>query len=50
MKHVIVFLGVIGMCLAVFAWIENDKIEQIAAQKKVQQDMTVQVGELSEVK
>ncbi|MFK5969702.1 MAG: hypothetical protein QM487_06220 [Candidatus Marithrix sp.] len=50
MKHVIVFLGVVGICLAVFAWVENDKIEQIAAHKKAQQDMTVQVGELSEVK
>ncbi|MBE9561476.1 MAG: hypothetical protein IMF12_01250 [Proteobacteria bacterium] len=50
MKHVIVFLGVVGICLTVFAWIENDNIEQIAAQKKMQQNMTVQVGELSEVK
>ncbi len=50
MRHVIVFLGVIGICLAVFAWMENDKIEQIAAQKKVQQSLTVQIGELSETK
>lgn len=49
MRHVIVFLGVIGICLAVFAWMENDRIEQVAAQKKAQQSMTVQVGELSEV-
>ncbi|MCK5876656.1 MAG: hypothetical protein KAG43_03385 [Candidatus Marithrix sp.] len=50
MKHIIVFLGVVGICFAVFAWVENDRIEQIATQKKVQQNMTVQVGELSEVK
>ncbi|MDM8568636.1 hypothetical protein QUF50_03810 [Thiotrichales bacterium HSG1] len=50
MKHVIVFLGVVGICFAVFAWVENDRIEQIAAKKKAQQDMTMQVGELSEVK
>ncbi len=50
MRHVIVFLGVVGICLAVFAWIENDRIEQVVAQKKAQQDMTMQVGELSEVK